>query len=219
MNNNLLLVDNDISSRNTLALYLSGSGFQIQTAADVKTAMAHIREATPDLIILDTTISRISGYEFLRRVKKNRRYLTIPFMFLADEGMSLDKISDYNFSCHVHVFKPFDPTVLLSIINNVLRTTRGYQNTYYLKLRSLIDHDLVIRHFCLKFNFTERESSVFILVLRGHTNKEISNTLIMSIRNIENYVGRLLRKTRLRNRTELVRCFYSYRLNFSVQGE
>jgi len=52
--------------------------------------------------------------------------------------------------------------------------------------------------------FTYREKSILELVIKGYTNKEIANSLQLSLRNVEKYVSRLLYKTNTRNRTELV---------------
>jgi DNA-binding NarL/FixJ family response regulator len=53
---------------------------------------------------------------------------------------------------------------------------------------------------------SDREAEVFRLVALGHTNGEIAELMFLSVKTIETYKGRLMKKLDLRTRSELVRC-------------
>ena len=52
---------------------------------------------------------------------------------------------------------------------------------------------------------SERESEVFRLVALGHSNAEIAEAMFLSVKTIETYKGRMMKKLSLGTRAELVR--------------
>ena len=119
--------------------------------------------------------------------------------FLTAKGITRDKVKGYNLGCNVYITKPFAAYELLSIINNLLNINNPtlQKNAFYNQINpTVMDISLPV--------FTYREKSILELVIKGYTNKEIANSLQLSLRNVEKYVSRLLYKTNTRNRTELV---------------
>jgi len=72
----ILFVDDDAAMREVMALILSEEGFDVITAGDGLEALAELRMRTPDLIISDLHMPRISGVEFLSVVR--RRFPSLP---------------------------------------------------------------------------------------------------------------------------------------------
>jgi DNA-binding NarL/FixJ family response regulator len=217
MSSKLLLVDDDNSLRDAVSLYLREKGFHIDSARDVHSALTFLNMCVPDLIISDIIMPESNGYKFIELIKDNPRYNHVPFIFLTAKGMTQDRILGYELGCHAYLTKPFDPEELFSIIKNVL-------HNYVTSLNSpSMDHTLIksfkdSSNFTIKkIDLTYREKTVLELVLQGMMNKEIAETLRISVRNVEKYVSRLLIKTSTRNRTELAQFYHSY--NFSNKGE
>jgi CheY-like chemotaxis protein len=61
----ILLVDDDASVRNTLAMLLTSVGYDVATAKDGFEALLHLKRALPDVIISDLNMPQMSGFEFL----------------------------------------------------------------------------------------------------------------------------------------------------------
>jgi len=61
----ILLVDDDASVRNTLAMLLTSAGYDVATANDGFEALLHLKRALPDVIISDLNMPQMSGFEFL----------------------------------------------------------------------------------------------------------------------------------------------------------
>ena len=55
----------------------------------------------------------------------------------------------------------------------------------------------------MKFRFTPRERQVYKLLVKGMTNKEISQELAISIKTVEKHVSMLLLKSEQKTRTKL----------------
>ena len=151
----------------------------------------------------------LNGYQLLSKLRANTQYSSIPFIFLTAKGMTHDRIEGYNLGCNAYLTKPFHPSELLSIINNLL--DRLDTSTHYKQNKQSKHNMKLLNH--TTFNFTSREKSITHLLVKGLMNSEIANILNISKRNVEKYISRLLNKTKTRNRTELIRIL------LSVKGE
>ena len=74
----LLLVDADPRSVRVLEVSLKKAGYSVTTAADGADALAKIEFSTPDLILSDTRLPRLDGYELVRRLKENPEFAGDP---------------------------------------------------------------------------------------------------------------------------------------------
>jgi len=66
----ILLVDDEASVRNTLAMLLASTGYDVATANDGFEALLHLKRALPDLIISELNMPQMSGFEFLSVVRR-----------------------------------------------------------------------------------------------------------------------------------------------------
>ena len=196
----ILIVDDDIILRNAIVAFLKNKRFSVISLNSVYEVLIFLHKNSVDLIIADIMMPELDGYDLLNILKNDVQYSTIPIILLTAKGITNDKVKGYNLGCNMYITKPFAPYELLSIINN------------FLNINNLISHkhDIYNQRMTKKVSniklplFTYRETSILDLVIQGYTNKEIANSLQLSVRNVEKYVSRLLDKTNTRNRTELV---------------
>jgi len=69
MKNKILVIDDDAGIRDFLVRLLKKSGYETIQANDGKTALAMVKEETPDLAILDYRMTLVDGLEVLRQIK------------------------------------------------------------------------------------------------------------------------------------------------------
>jgi len=81
----LLLVDGDPKSLRVMEVSLKKAGFSVTTAADGKDALQKIEISPPDLVLSDTRLSELDGFELCRRLKADERLRHIPFVFLTSQ--------------------------------------------------------------------------------------------------------------------------------------
>nr|AKE98943.1 hypothetical chloroplast protein 29 [Bangia fuscopurpurea] len=198
MSYNLMLVENDNALSHAVQEYLRDQGFIVHVASNGLDAFNLVNQYKFDLIISDIMMPIIDGYELLEKLQKNDNLSKIPVIFLTAKGMTKDRIKGYNLGCHGYLSKPFDPEELLSLINNLISRKSSFSK--------LCEKDSIIETPTVNLiHLTPREKSILSLVIEGLTNKEIAFNLDTSIRNVEKYVSRLLQKTRMKNRTLLVK--------------
>nr|YP_010713791.1 regulatory component of sensory transduction system [Galdieria phlegrea]UNJ16267.1 hypothetical protein [Galdieria sp.]WDA99681.1 regulatory component of sensory transduction system [Galdieria sulphuraria]WDA99873.1 regulatory component of sensory transduction system [Galdieria phlegrea] len=214
----LLIIDDELSVRQSLKSYLEEYNFEVILAKNVSEAFSIINSISIDLIIADIILPGINGYEFLKRIRKNIRFKLMPVILLSAKGMTEDRIKAYNIGCNSYLVKPIDPEELLSIINNILtrlkEETQDPDLIWISDIKNLLKANSQIEGLKI-FSLTIKEQQILNLVVSGFMNKEIARQLNISSRNVEKYVSRLFNKTLTRSRTELVR--YAIKNNLIIE--
>lgn len=200
-----MLVENDMVLSKAIQTYLRDHGFNVFIANNGLEAFHLANQHSFNLIISDIMMPLVNGYELLEKLQNNKALSKIPVIFLTAKGLTKDRIKGYDMGCYGYLSKPFDPEELVSLIKNLIARD-VVQNI------SAERYDIANKSEDNQIHLTPRESSVLDLVIDGLTNKEISTLLNTSVRNVEKYVSRLLQKTKMKNRTMLVK----YAINNSL---
>ena len=103
---NLLLVDDDAKGLRVMEVSLRNAGHSVTTAANGQEALGKLDLARPALILADTQMPVMDGYELCRRVKSDERYRDIPFIFLTDQSAIEDKIRGLELGADDYLTKP-----------------------------------------------------------------------------------------------------------------
>jgi DNA-binding response OmpR family regulator len=116
----LLLVDDDRELCQMLTEYLSGEGFQVSVVRDGAEALERLLEQPhpADLVILDVMLPSLSGFEVLRRLRRN---VSVPVIMLTAHGADVDRIVGLELGADDYLAKPFNPRELVARIRAVLR--------------------------------------------------------------------------------------------------
>ncbi|HYG32048.1 MAG TPA: phosphate regulon transcriptional regulator PhoB [Methylophilaceae bacterium] len=118
---NILVVEDEPAIQELLALNLIQAGHNPIRALSVEQGQKLMREAMPDLILLDWMLPGMSGIEFARRLKSDELTKTIPIIMLTARGEELDKVRGLEVGADDYVTKPFSPRELNARIKAVLR--------------------------------------------------------------------------------------------------
>src|SRR4051794_17029989 len=102
----LLLVDGDTKSLRVLEVSLKKAGFNVTTAVNGADALAKVETSAPDLIISDTKMPEMDGFELVERLKQNTDWAQIPFIFLTAQSDVEDKIRGLELGVEDYLTKP-----------------------------------------------------------------------------------------------------------------
>ena len=114
----VLVVDDERHMRNMLELGLAQHGFDVTTAGDGVEALAHVRDATFDAIVLDVMMPRIDGTSLVPML---RRVTEAPIIMLSARKESPDQIAALTAGADDYVGKPFDLGELAARLHSRLR--------------------------------------------------------------------------------------------------
>jgi two-component system, OmpR family, phosphate regulon response regulator PhoB len=118
---NILLVEDEPAIQELIAANLARAGHHVLRAADAETAQRIVRDALPDLILLDWMLPGMSGIDFARRLRADERTRAIPIIMLTARGEEQDKVTGLETGADDYITKPFSPRELMARIKAVLR--------------------------------------------------------------------------------------------------
>ena len=121
-NKRILVVDDEGRIVHFIRLNLEQDGFQVVEAFTGKQAMEKLRQALPDLILLDVMLPDLDGFEVLRMVRENHE---VPIIMLTAKTEEDDRVRGLELGADDYVTKPFSPRELVSRVRAVLRRAEG----------------------------------------------------------------------------------------------
>ncbi len=104
--NRLLLVDGDPKSLRVLDVSLKKAGFEVMTATSGREALALLEADHPDLIISDTDLDEMDGFELCSHIKARPEWTKIPFLFVSGRKSIEDKIRGLELGVDDYLTKP-----------------------------------------------------------------------------------------------------------------
>lgn len=125
----ILVVEDNEKLRSTIAALLEDH-FEVMQAGDGRDGIDKARLNQPDLIISDIMMPHTNGYELVDELKGNDKTHHIPIILLTALGEDEKRIEGYNFGADDYIVKPFKFDVLLSRINNMLKSRENLRKIY-----------------------------------------------------------------------------------------
>jgi DNA-binding response OmpR family regulator len=116
----LLIVDADARSVRVLEANLTKAGHEVATARDGDEALSTIEWWVPDLVLSETRLPTVDGYELARRLKEHPEWAFIPFAFLTRDRSVEDKIRGLRLGIEDYLTKPIFIGELVSRVNLLL---------------------------------------------------------------------------------------------------
>lgn len=117
----VLIVEDELSLRETLAYSLERDGYEVLTAADGLDALKVARSQRPDLILLDVMLPGMNGIEVCRTL---RREMNVPILMLTARAEEIDRVVGLEVGADDYVTKPFGMRELLARVRALLRRAR-----------------------------------------------------------------------------------------------
>ena len=102
----LLLVDGDPKSLRVLEVSLKKAGFEVATATQGAEALGALQTVLPDLIISDTDLDGMDGFDLCRQIKAKPEWAKIPFLFVSGRKSIEDKIRGLELGVEDYLTKP-----------------------------------------------------------------------------------------------------------------
>ncbi len=121
MSSRLLLIDDDARLAAMVRDYLSGAGFEVDTAASLAEGRARLSAAAYDALVLDLMLPDGDGLELCRELRANARTRLLPLLMLTARGEPLDRIVGLELGADDYLPKPFEPRELLARVKALLR--------------------------------------------------------------------------------------------------
>ena len=120
MKQKLLLVDDDPDILKVNRILLEREGYDVLTATGGEEAIDLVKQGEVDLMILDIMMPGVDGFEVCQRLKESDDSFQIPVLMLTAKTELADKILGYFVGAADYLTKPYDKSMLLEKIRNLL---------------------------------------------------------------------------------------------------
>ncbi len=116
----VLIVDDEPGIRETLAITLRASGYDIDTAADGEEALMCAVATEPDIVVLDLGLPDLDGVQVIAQLRATSQ---VPILVLSGRTDSADKVDALDAGADDYVTKPFGMDELLARLRAMSRRT------------------------------------------------------------------------------------------------
>ncbi|MCD8209081.1 MAG: response regulator, partial [Bacteroidales bacterium] len=116
----VLVVDDDADIVHYLKMLLSDR-YRVIYRFDADSALQAMGKDVPDIVVSDVAMPGKDGYEMCREIKQDLRLCHIPVILLTAKVAVGDAVQGIDSGADAYMTKPFDPTLLLTLINTQLK--------------------------------------------------------------------------------------------------
>ena len=118
------MVEDEADVAEMIRYNLGKEGYDVRVAANGTDALRQVKDARPDVILLDIMVPHLNGWEICRRLKQDRETVAIPVIMVTGRVEEGDKVLGFEMGADDYVTKPFSPRELLARVRAVTRRGR-----------------------------------------------------------------------------------------------
>jgi len=120
----ILLVEDALDLAQVIARELRTEGFQVTHVTDGLSAWQWLERATPNLVILDWMLPKMSGLDVLRKLRQS---LAVPVLMLTARSEEIDRVTGLEVGADDYLTKPFSMRELVARVHALLRRAERIQ--------------------------------------------------------------------------------------------
>jgi twitching motility two-component system response regulator PilH len=117
----ILVVDDDPECVQRARAVLEAEGFRVTTARDGDEALAKLRDAPPDLVLLDIIMPKRNGFQVCRALRAEPALQALPVLFVSVKSQPSDRFWAQRVGADGFVAKPYDPAELVREVTALLQ--------------------------------------------------------------------------------------------------
>ncbi|WP_284620034.1 ATP-binding protein [Aquabacterium humicola] len=116
----ILVVDDVVGNRRVLAEILGAHGFEVIEACDGLAAIAQVRQAAPDLVLMDTVMPLMDGHAATRRLREDPATRRLPIIAVSANASEQDRARCLDAGADDFLPKPIERRLLLELLSRHL---------------------------------------------------------------------------------------------------
>ena len=196
------LVDDDSGNRKTLELVIDGApGYEcVGTFASAEDALGRLAAASPQVVLMDIQLPRMSGVECVSRLKERHPELQVIMLTVFEnDELVFDSLAA---GATGYLLKRTPPGEILEAIAEVHRG--GSPMSSYIARKVVHSFQKPQRTGGANLPLSEREREILRQLAQGFRYKEIADALSISLDTVRSHLRRIYEKLHVHSRTEAV---------------
>jgi len=114
---NILVVEDSPTDRQYITDILTKSGYKVTSVDNAEEAIARIKQAKPDLVLMDVVLPGQNGFQATRELSKNDATKNIPVILITTKSQETDKVWGMRQGARDYIVKPVKQADLLAKIS------------------------------------------------------------------------------------------------------
>ena len=123
MSGTLLIADDEAPLRLVLRVLFERAGYTVRTASDGAAALAEMRRAPPDLVLLDIAMPACNGYAVCQAARADPALALVPIVVLTARTHDVERAKALALGASAWVSKPFSTRALLDTVRRCIAAT------------------------------------------------------------------------------------------------
>jgi len=119
MGKHVVLVEDETNIAEAIRFLLGREGWRVETLANGATAVEVIRNASPDLVMLDVMLPGKSGFEILKELRADATLADLPILMLTARGQTRDREIALEDGVSRFMTKPFSNADMLAAVRDL----------------------------------------------------------------------------------------------------
>ena len=172
-------VDDEESIREVYSYSLEGS-FDAHCFQNEKELFDALKNATPDVILLDVMLEGADGFEILKRIKSTA-LSSVAVIMVSAKGAEIDKVKGLNLGADDYVAKPFGILEIIARINANIRKKAKKSDVFLYKDIRIDDskHEVYVAD--APVELTIKEYDLLKLLVQNHENVVRRNDILDAV--------------------------------------
>jgi FixJ family two-component response regulator len=188
----VVVVDDDVSVRESLELLILSAGWQPETFASAEEFLECSSIDGPSCLVLDVALPNLNGLDLQKRILDRA---DMPIVFITGHGDVPTSVEAMKAGAMEFLTKPFGDEVLLEAITLAIERSR-----------TALAHETEVRTLQERYaSLTPREREIMASVVSGRLNKQIAARLGISEITVKAHRGQVMRKMQVGSLADLVR--------------
>lgn len=203
---NIIIIDDDPLVVESLKTIVGANGIDVKAVGyDGNEAIYLYEKHRPDLILMDIRMENLNGIEAAKEIlKKDSEAKILLITTFQDQDYIAQALS---LGCRGYILK-HNIKGIIPAISAVYAGNMVFDSKIVSGIKKYAEKEV-------KFNLSDREYDILLLVAEGLNNKEIAESLYLSEGTVRNYISNMLEKLGLRDRTQLA--IYFYKMKYGVE--
>ncbi|RLD17227.1 MAG: response regulator [Caldiserica bacterium] len=109
MKKTVLLIEDNPDNREIVETVLRKNSYKVISACDGEEALKRLKKGNYDLVLLDLSLPKISGWDLIKMIREDERIKDLPVIALTAHAMQGDKEKAIEAGCNDYISKPCKP--------------------------------------------------------------------------------------------------------------
>src|SRR5512137_2164427 len=117
----ILIAEDERDIRDLITFTLRYAGYEVLAVSNGEEAVKMAQQETPDLVLMDVRMPRMTGYEACAAMKADPKWKDVPVIFLSAKGQDAEIQTGLQSCAEEYLLKPFAPDQLIKRIQTIMQ--------------------------------------------------------------------------------------------------